>query len=211
MYKVIIADDHAVVCTGLQLILNQTYNFRLIDQARNGKELLDKIGKNQYDLIFLDILMPGISALDTLKQIKSIHPDLPVIVFTMNPDESFAVRMLTSGASAYLNKESSPEQIINTMEDVIHGKKVMSQKQKIMVDEYSIHLSKPDKTDTGYLTDRELQVLFYIASGTQSGEIANTLCLSKNTVSNHRNNILKKLNLRNNSDLTRYAIQQGII
>jgi DNA-binding NarL/FixJ family response regulator len=107
--RIIIADDHAVVRTGLQLILDETSDLSIVDEARNGEELLDKLEINVYDLIILDVSMPGKDAMDVLIEIKTRWETLPVVIFSMNPDEVYAVRMITNGASAYINKETKPK------------------------------------------------------------------------------------------------------
>src|ERR1700733_11728106 len=104
--RIIIADDHAVVRTGLQLILDETEDMEIVEEARNGDELLEKLKDNNYDMVILDMSMPGKDALDVLKEIKSSKPELPVVIFSMNPDETNAVRMIQNGASAYINKQT---------------------------------------------------------------------------------------------------------
>ncbi len=211
MYRVIIADDHAVVCTGLKLILNQTIDLRLTEQARNGDELLEKLTASVYDLVILDISMTGKDALDTLKEIKSSYPSLPIVIFTMNPDESFAARMFTNGASAYVNKETQPEQIISIIRQVLRGGKYITPKQNALLENYTSHLNIFRHTAHNLLTDREYQVLHLLVQGIKKSDIASSLSVSKNTVSNHRNSIMKKLNIASNSELTRYAMQHGLI
>lgn len=209
--RIIIADDHAVVRTGLQLILDETDDLAIVDEAGNGQELLAKLEKQKFDMVILDISMPGRDALDILKEIKNRWPDLPVVVFTMNPDEGYAVRMLRNGASAYINKETHPEQIINVLRTVAGGRKFISPEQmEMMVDMYSAIEKKTDGIHE-ILTDREFQIMLMLANGIKKSEIAEKLMLSKHTVGNHRNNILKKLNVSTTAELTRFAIQQGII
>jgi len=209
--RIIIADDHAVVRTGLQLILDETDDLAICGEACNGQELLSELEKNTYDLIILDISMPGKDALDVLKEIKSRWNNLPVVIFTMNSDEIYAMRMLRNGASAYINKETNPEQVITILRTVASGKKYFSPSQMDMLVEL---VNLPDKKPLSAhenLTDREFQILFMLVSGLKKSEIAEKLLISKHTVGNHRNNILKKLNLSTNSELTRYAIHHGII
>ena len=209
--KIIIADDHAVVRTGLQLILDETHDLSIRAEARNGQELLDLLVKDDYDLVILDISMPGKDALDILIEIKATWPDLPVVIFSMNPDEIYAIRMLTNGASAYISKETKPKQIIEILRTVLLGRKYYSPLQaEIMAGMVSDSTNKavvPHST----LTDREFQVFSMLAMGVRKSEIAEKLSISKNTLSNHRNNIMKKMNITSNSELTRYAIQHGII
>ncbi len=207
--KIIIADDHAVVRTGLQLILEETLDLVIAGEARNGNELLEKLKEGSYDLVLLDISMPGRDALDVLKDIKTIWPQLPVVIFTMNPDEIYSMRMIKAGASAYVNKETKPDRIIEILRMVSRGKKYFTALQsELLADAVTQPLTGPAHKN---LTDREFQIMFMIASGIKKSEIAEKLQLSKNTIGNHRNNILKKLNISSNTEITRYAIQHGII
>jgi DNA-binding NarL/FixJ family response regulator len=209
--RIIIADDHAVVRTGLQLILDETSDLSIVDEARNGEELLDKLEINVYDLIILDVSMPGKDAMDVLIEIKTRWETLPVVIFSMNPDEVYAVRMITNGASAYINKETKPKQIREILRTVIQGGKFFFPRQSEMMAQM---ITTPDKSKLlphNTLTDREFQVFSLLASGMRKAEIAEKLAISVNTLSNHRNNIMKKMNISSNSELTRYAIQNGII
>lgn len=209
--KIIIADDHAVVRTGLQLILDETPDLGIKAEARNGQELLDLLSKEVYDLVILDISMPGKDALDVLIEIKATQPQLPVVIFSMNPDEIYAIRMLTNGASAYINKETKPKQIIEILRTVLMGRKYYSPLHaEIMAGMVS---DAPNKAVLPHstLTDREFQIFSMLAMGIRKSEIADKLSISKNTLSNHRNNIMKKMSITSNSELTRYAIRHGII
>jgi two-component system, NarL family, invasion response regulator UvrY len=209
--QIIIADDHAVVRTGLQLILDETSDLSITDEARNGQELLDKLASNVYDLVILDISMPGKDAMDVLKEIKTNYSRLPVVIFTMNPDEIFAIRMIRNGADAYINKETKPPQIIEVLRTVANGKKYFSPAQAEMLAEIVTSPEKANPLLHEQLTDREFQIFFMMALGLKKTEIAEKLIISKNTISNHRNNILRKMKMSMNSELTRYAIQHGII
>ncbi len=209
--RIIIADDHAVVRTGLQLILDETEDLSIVDEARNGLELLEKLQKHSYDLVILDIAMPGKDSIDVLKEIKTKNQTLPVVIFTMNSDDVFAIRMLSNGASAYVNKETKPAQIIEILRIVISGKKYISPQQaEILADQVSV-AEKTHEASHQLLTDREFQIFCLLASGVSKTEIADKLEISINTLSNHRNNIMKKMKLSTNSELTRYALQAGII
>src|ERR1700744_3317853 len=209
--KIIIADDHAVVRTGLQLILDETHDLCITDEARNGGELLDKLATGEYALVILDISMPGRDALDVLIEIRTQRPALPVVIFSMNPDKIYAIRMLTNGASAYINKETKPKQVIEILRTVLQGRKYYSPLHaEIMAGMVSDPSTKAVVPHTA-LTDREFQVCSRFAMGLRKSEIAEKLSISKNTLSNHRNNIMKKMYITSNSELTRYAIQHGII
>jgi two-component system invasion response regulator UvrY len=215
--EIIIADDHAVVRTGLQLILDETHDLSIVDEARNGQELLDKLAVGHFDLVILDISMPGKDALDTLIEIKTRWPSLPVVIFSMNPDEAYAIRMLSNGASAYINKETKPRQIIEILRTVLLGRKYYSplhaELMAGMVTGMVTGNPHRQKTTLPHttLTDREFQIFSLLAMGIRTSEIAGKLSITKNTLSNHRNNIMKKMCISNNSELTRYAIQHGII
>jgi two-component system invasion response regulator UvrY len=210
--RIIIADDHAVVRTGLQLILDETTDMSICDEAANGDELIEKLRHNRYDLVLLDISMPGKDAMDVLKEIKTTWERTPVVIFSMNPDEIYAVRMIRNGASAYINKETDPKRIIEILRIVLAGKKYFTQQQGSMLAEWIIEPEKSvDSLSHETLSDREFQIFFMMASGMKKSEIAEKLAISKHTIGNHRTNIMHKMNLTTNSDLTRYAIRNGII
>ena len=210
--RIIIADDHAVVRTGLQLILDETTDMSICDEAANGDELIEKLRRNRYDLVLLDISMPGKDAMDVLKEIKTTWERTPVVIFSMNPDEIYAVRMIRNGASAYINKETDPKRIIEILRIVLSGKKYFTQQQGSMLAEWIIEPEKSvDSLLHETLTDREFQIFFMMALGMKKSEIADKLAISKHTIGNHRTNIMHKMNLTTNSDLTRYAIRNGII
>ena len=209
--QIIIADDHAVVRTGLQMILDETSDLAITGEVSDGNELLEKLPQGNFDLVILDMSMPGRDALDILKEIKSNWPTLPVVIFTMNPDEVYALRMIKAGASAYINKETRPDRIIEILRTVAGGKKYFTPLQSELLAEAVVQPEPANLFIHETLTDREFQIMFVLASGLKKSEIADKLQLSKNTVGNHRNNILKKMNLSTNSELTRYAIQHGII
>ncbi|NWJ52157.1 MAG: response regulator transcription factor [Bacteroidetes bacterium] len=209
--RIIIADDHAVVRTGLQLILDETPDLSIVDEARNGQELLEKLCINNYDLVLLDISMPGKDAIDVLKEIKVAYKELPVVIFSMNPDDIYAVRMIANGASAYINKETKPNKIIEVLRTVIAGRKYFFPNQAEMMADIIINPEKNNSVLHNSLTDREFQIFTMLAAGVRKSEIAEKFAITKSTVSNHRNNILKKMNMSTNSELTRYAVQNGII
>lgn len=209
MMKIIIADDHAIVRKGLKLILDEVYDDLVFDEAGTGDELVNKIKDIDYNLVILDISMPGKDVLDTLKIIKNIKPSVPVLIFSMNPEKSFAVRMLKSGANGYINKDCHQDELLDAIKKVVSGRGYISPSlSELLAAGLREGTNKPlhDK-----LSDREFQVMCLIASGSTLDEIADKLYLSKNTVSNHRNSIMKKLDLRNNSEITIYAIKHELV
>jgi len=207
--RIIIADDHAIVRKGLKLILETEFGHVDLDEANSGDELIEIVKTKSYDLIILDISMPGKDILDTLRDIKLFKPEIPILIFSMNPEKAFAVRMLKSGASGYINKDCSHAELIEAIKKVISGRGYISSTlSELLAAELRENSSKPIHQK---LSDREFQIMCMIAQGHSLDEIAIKLYLSKNTVSNHRNNIMKKLNLRNNSEITAYALKNEIV
>ncbi|ROL59439.1 DNA-binding response regulator [Bacteroidetes/Chlorobi group bacterium ChocPot_Mid] len=209
MMKIAIADDHAIVRKGLKLILETEFGDVTLDESSSGDELIDLVRHNNYDLIILDISMPGKDVLDTLKDLKDLKPNIPILIFSMNPEKAYAVRMLKSGASGYINKDCSHEELIEAIKKVISGRGYISSTlSELLASEIREGSEKPIHQT---LTDREFQIFCMIASGNSLDEIAEKLFLSKNTISNHRNNIMKKLKLKNNAEITAYAMKNEIV
>ena len=207
--KVLIADDHAVVRSGLKQILAETPDIVVAGEATNGREVLEKLADQEWNVLVLDITMPGRSGLEILKDIKCLNPDLPVLVLSMHAEEQFATRMLKSGASGYLNKESAPEELVKAIRKVHSGGKYVSATQaERMVGELT---GDADKLPHELLSDREYEILCLIASGKTPTEIARQLVLSIKTVSTYRSRILEKMNLTTNAQLTHYAIKNGLV
>lgn len=212
MINIIITDDHAVVRKGLKQIIEETPGFVVADEASSGNELLEKVKKNKYDVVILDISMPGKDGLDTLKELKQIAPDLPVLVFTIYPEEQYAVRLLKAGASGYLNKECKPEELIEAIERVTRGRKyISSHLAELLANNLDSSPSGGDVPLHETLSDREFQVMCMIASGKTPTQIANELSLSINTISTYRIRILEKMKMRSNAEITHYAIKNRLV
>ncbi|MCX7908673.1 MAG: response regulator transcription factor [Ignavibacteria bacterium] len=209
MIKIIIADDHAVVRTGLKQIIESDPNLRVVGEASSGFELIEKIQEGHYDVVILDISMPGKDGLETLKEIKRIKPKLPVLIFTVYPEDQYAVRLLKAGASGYLNKECEPEALIEAIHRVAMGRKYVSENLAELLAQKLEDTSEVPLHEL--LSDREFQVLCLIASGKTIKEIAEILQLSANTVSTYRIRILEKMKMKNNAELTHYAIKNGLV
>lgn len=209
MIKVLVADDHTLVREGLKQIFSSFPDIVVADEASNGKEVLNKVWKNNYGVVLLDISFPGRSGLDILKQLKCIKPKLPVLILSMHPEEQYAVRALRSGASGYLTKDSVPEELIEAIRKVSLGKKYItySLAEKLAFD-LDVGTQKP-LYET--LSDREYQVMCMIASGKTVSQIARELSLSVKTISTHRAHILEKMKMKNNAQLTHYAIKLGLV
>ncbi|MCX8055110.1 MAG: response regulator transcription factor [Ignavibacteria bacterium] len=212
MINIIITDDHAVVRKGLKQIIEETPGFVVADEASSGNELLEKVRKNKYDVVILDISMPGKDGLDTLKELKQIAPDLPVLVFTIYPEEQYAVRLLKAGASGYINKESKPEELIEAIERVIRGRKyISSHLAELLANNLDSTSGSGEVPLHETLSDREFQVMCMIASGKTPTQIANELSLSINTISTYRIRILEKMKMRSNAEITHYAIKNRLV
>jgi two-component system invasion response regulator UvrY len=209
MIKVLIADDHTLVRKGLKQLLLDTNDIERVDEARDGKETINKINKKDYDLVLLDISLPGRSGIDVLKQLKIIKPKLPVLILSMHPEEQYAVRSLRAGASGYLTKESAPDELIDAIRKVANGGKYITfSLAERLAGEIGPSTEKPLHQT---LSDREYQVMCMIASGKTVKDIAEELNLSVKTISTHRARILRKMHMDNNAQLTHYAIKHNLV
>jgi DNA-binding NarL/FixJ family response regulator len=209
MLKILIADDHEVVRKGLGKLLVEMLQPIVVDEAKNGQEALSKVLKSEFDLVVLDIKMPGKSGLDTLKEIKQHRPKLPVLILSMHPEEQFAVRAIRAGASGYLTKECAGDELVLAVRKALKGEKYVSASLAQIL--ASALDSDPEKPLHEGLSDREYQVLLLIASGKTVGAIAKELCLSAKTISSYRTNILLKTGMKNSAELTHYAIQNKLV
>jgi DNA-binding NarL/FixJ family response regulator len=209
MIKILIADDHTIVREGLKQILAETPDLLVADEAEDGQELLNKVSKKDYDVILLDISMPGRSGLDILKQLKSERPNLSVLILSMYSEEQYAMRAIRAGASGYMTKESAPEELINAIRKVSQGRKYVSPS---LAEKLAFSFESGNERPLHeILSDREYQVMCMIASGKSVKEIAENLSLSVKTISTYRSRILEKMHLKNNSALTHYAIQNRLV
>ncbi|MGC1455144.1 MAG: response regulator transcription factor [Nitrospirota bacterium] len=209
MTRILIADDHAIFREGLRQILEDVEDLQVVDEASRGQDVLDKIEKNDYDLILLDIAMPGLSGLETLKLIKGRRPKLKVLILSMYPEEQYAVRAIKAGASGYITKASASEELLGAIRKVLSGgKHITSSVADKLLSDLEPDLGHPLHE---LLSDREYQVLCLIASGRTVGEIADQLALSVKTVSTHRVHILEKMKMKTNAELTNYALKQNLV
>jgi len=209
MLRILVADDHEVVRKGLMKVLAEILQPIQVDEARNGQEAVSKVWKSEYDLVVLDIKMPGKSGLDVLKEIKQHRPKLPVMILSMHPEEQFAIRAMRAGASGYLTKESAGDELVLAITKALKGEKYISGSlAQILAGELDSDSEKPPHE---LLSDREFQVMLMIASGKPVGAIAKELCLSVKTISSYRANILLKTRMKNNAEITHYAIQNKLV
>jgi DNA-binding NarL/FixJ family response regulator len=209
MIQVLIADDHAVVRRGIKQILAETEDIVVAGEATNGREVLEKINEKNWDVLVLDITMPGRSGLDILKDVREMNPRLPVLVLSMHSEEQFATRMLRSGAAGYVNKESAAEDLVKAVRKVQTGGKYISPAQaERMVTELTTDLNKPAHE---LLSDREYEIMCHIASGKTPTQIARELSLSVKTISTYRSRLLDKLHMNTSAEITHYAIKNGLV
>lgn len=190
-------------------VLAETLRPVKVDEAKNGQDALAKVWKSEYDVVLLDIKMPGKSGLDVLKEIKQHRPKLPIMILSMHPEEHFAVRAIRAGASGYLTKECAGDEMVLAIRKALKGEKYISGSlAQILAGELDSDLEKPPHE---ILSDREYQVMLLIASGKPVGAIAKELCLSVKTISSYRTNILLKMKMKNNSEITHYAMQNKLV
>jgi DNA-binding NarL/FixJ family response regulator len=208
--KILLTDDHAVVRHGLKQILADEFSKATFGEARNAQEALNKIWKEHWDVVVLDITMPGRSGLEVLREIKKSKPKLPVLVLSMHPEGQFAVRVLKRGASGYMTKESAPEELVGAIKKVLAGGRYVSPS---LAEKLATYLSggEAQKAPQETLSDREFQVLRLIASGKIVSEIAKELSLSVKTISTYRSRILEKMGMKNNAELMHYAMQHQLV
>ena len=204
MINILIVDDHLIVREGIKRIIDDSAGMNVVAEASNGMEALELIWKNKYDLILLDISMPGKNGLQTLKQIKKHDKNIPVLMLSMHSEEQYAMRSMKAGASGYMTKETASSSLVKAIRKINDGRKFITQEvaELLATDLYHEY----DKEPHEYLSDREFEVLKMIAKGDSIKIIAKNLSISPKTVSTYRSRILEKLDLETNSDIIHYAI-----
>jgi two-component system invasion response regulator UvrY len=209
MIRFLIADDHAIVLKGLKQILLAEYPSAIIEEAGDAEELVKKAFAKEWDVVICDLNMPGRSGLDAMKQIKQTSPKLPVLIMSMYPEDQYALRVLKAGASGYLSKDSIHHELIKAIQTVLLGRKfITSSIAEKLVEVFDTGSDRPPHE---LLSDREFGVFKQLASGKTVSEIADQLSISPNTVSTYRSRILEKMNMRTNTELTRYALEKRLI
>lgn len=208
MTKILIADDHEVVRRGLKGILMDEFPKLKIGEARTSQETLDVAEKTEWDIVLLDINMPGRSGLDVLADLRRLHPAVPVLVLSAYPEEDFALRALKLGAAGYLTKQSASDELLFALRKALQGGKYVTAS---LAEKLAASLAGEAPAEPhDLLSNRELQVLRLIASGKTIKEIASELCLSEKTIGTYRMRIAEKLHLSTNVELTRYALQHKL-
>ena len=208
MIEILLVDDHAIVREGLRRIIDDTTGITISAEASTGQEALDLIWKEKYDLVILDISMPGKNGLQTLKEIKKHDAKLPVLMLSMHAEEQYAMRAIKAGASGYLTKETASEQLVSAIRKIYDGRKYISQRvaELLVTDIYH----NEDKQLHEYLSDREFEIFKLIVRGSSAKIIAANLSISDKTVSTYRSRILKKMNMKSTADLIHYSIENNI-
>ena len=209
MLKFLIADDHTVVRKGLCQILLDEFPNAHVEEVADAEQMIQKVMSDKWDVVISDLSMPGRSGLDALQQIKISHPDLPVLILSIHPEEQYALRALKSGAAGYLSKDTAPDELVKAIHKVLLGKKYIS--QAIAEKLANTFSSDADINPHEILSDREFDVMKQLANGKSVSEIAEVLSLSVTTVSTYRARVMVKMNLKSNSDLTRYAMEHKLI
>jgi two-component system, NarL family, invasion response regulator UvrY len=207
MITVLLVDDHTIVRQGLRMMLEQTGDIRVIDEAANGSEALEKIGMQEFDVVVLDIAMPDLNGLEVLRRMKLLKPELHVMMLSTYPEKQYAVRALKAGASGYLTKESATEELITAIHRAAEGRKYLSMN---LAEKIADNFDDSAKAPHELLSDREYQVLLLLGKGQTVSGIAEKMSLSVPTVNTYRSRILHKLSLSSNSEIIHYTIENNL-
>jgi two-component system invasion response regulator UvrY len=209
MIRCLIADDHAIVRQGLRHILAEHADMAEPGMAADAHETLDLVRTESWDVVVLDISMPGASGPDVLRQILTLRPSLPVLILSAHAEDQFAVRMLQAGAAGYLNKQSAVDELVEAIRHVVLGRRYVSRTLAEKLAE-SLDPKRAGRAPHELLSDREFQVLRLIGAGRTASEIAAQLHISVKTVSTYRSRLLEKMGMRTNAELTHYAVHAGL-
>jgi two-component system invasion response regulator UvrY len=208
--RVLLADDHIIVRGGLRRILEESGDMEVVAEAAEGREALQQVHQTKPDGAVVDISMPGLDGLEVISQARHYYPKLPILILTMHEEEQYVVRAIAAGANGYITKRSAPEQLVKAVRKVYAGGRYLSD---IAAESLAQHMAggKRHTSPLDTLSNREIQVLRHLALGRTVKEIAQAYNLSPNTVHTYRLRLLKKLNLRNNSEISRFAIQNRLV
>lgn len=209
MKKILIADDHPAIRNGVKMILTNAFSDLEFGEASTAAEAIHKAREKEWDIIILDMDMPGRSGLDVLKQLKDEQSKIPVLFFSMHPEDQVGLRAIKAGASGYLSKDSAGEELVNAIQLILSGRKYIT---PTLAERMASQFENPlDKAPHEFLSDREYQTLLLIASGKTISQIAEELSLSVPTVSTYRARILEKTGMKTSAELTSYAIRNKLI
>ena len=209
MIRVLIADDHAILRRGLMEILVRKLKDSVFGEAKDAQEVLARTQSDEWDLLILDISMPGRSGLDVLRDVRALRPKLPVLILSMHPEDQYGKRVLRAGASGFMNKESAPEELIKAVKKVLAGGRYVS---PALAEKLALDLNDEVQRDVQEtLSHREFEVLRMIALGKTTGQIAEELHLSVSTVSTYRARILEKMEMKTTAELMQYALRNRVV
>lgn len=207
-----IVDDHAVVRSGLRMILETEQDINIVAEAETANEAIRAAYDEKPDVILMDIHLPDLTGIEATKSIKETQPDIKIVALTINEDEEYFFRMLEAGASGYVPKRAAPEELLTAIRVAAQGEVyIYPSLAKLLVRDFLSGQEPGTPQNPGNLTDRETELLAHLADGATNNEIADTLHISPKTVARHRENIMRKLNLRNRTELVKFAIRKGII
>jgi len=206
--KVLLVDDHAIVRRGMRELLGEEFEAAEFEEAATGEEALVLVAKASFDLVILDLSMPGRGGLDALKEVRTLHPKLPVLVLSQHAEEQYAIRAFRAGAAGYVTKDCAPAELVKAAKKALSGGKYVSSS---LAEHLATRLAvDPNQRVEDTLSDRELQVLRMLADGKTVKEIGAELALSEKTISTYRARILDKLNAKTNAELMRFAMRAGL-
>ncbi len=209
MVRVLIADDHALIRSGLMQLLQEDRSIREMGEAATGEQTLDRLRESRWDLLLLDINMPDRSGLDILKHVRSGFPDTKVLVLSGYPERQYARNVLRAGACGYLAKDTASEELVRAVKMVIQGRRYVSASlAELLVNDLDVDAQQPIHSQ---LSEREFQIFCKIAVGKSVSDIAEELCLSVKTVSTYRSRVLEKMSFTSNADITSYALRNGLM
>ncbi len=208
MIRVLLADDHSIVLAGLRRLVEESRDMEVVAEAADGREAIQQIREARPDVAVIDLSMPEIDGLEVLSQIRHQQPELPIIVLTMHTENQYVTRAIEAGAMGYVTKQSAPEHLVHAIRKVHKGARYLTEDAAEAI---ALRVAKGNQTPLDSLSNRELQVLRRLALGHTNREIAAAYNISIKTVDTYRFRLLKKLNLRNNAELSRFATQNGLI
>jgi len=209
MIKILIADDHPLILKGLKILIDDEPDMKVVAEARDGKEAIDLLKNNKYDIAVIDISMPKKSGIEVLENIKYEKIDIPILILSVYPEEQYAMRLIKSGASGYLTKDSAPDELVKAIRKICDGGKYISD---IFATKIVNTISEPE-TDKPHelLSNREYRVMCLLAMGKSLKEIGRELNITNKTVSTYRTRLLEKMKLKTNAELTKYAMENKLI
>lgn len=212
MVDIVLADDHHIVRQGLRHLLEAEADFHIVGEAADGLEAVEMVEQLQPDILVLDLMMPGLGGLDVTRQVKQRVPDTNVIILSMYSTEAYVLEALKNGAFGYVLKKSTGDDLVRAVREVTAGRRYLSPPlSELAIEAYIQKANQPEQDSYELLTDREREVFHLVAEGHTSAEIADRLSISSRTVEMHRSNLMRKLDLDNQTELVRYAIRRGIL